>query len=43
METPASIVSVSPEINPIDENTFTVKVNGKDQKFLSTKGLKERK
>ena len=31
------------EINPIDEKTFTVKVNGKDQKFLSAKGLKERK
>lgn len=31
------------EINPIDEKTFTVKVNGKDQKFISTNGLKERK
>ncbi len=28
------------EIKPIDEKSFTVKVNGKDQKFISTKGLK---
>ncbi len=31
------------EIKPIDEKSFTVKVNGKDQKFISTTGLKERK
>lgn len=31
------------EIKPIDEKSFTVKVNGIDQKFISTTGLKERK
>jgi hypothetical protein len=31
------------EVNPIDDKSFTIKVNGKDQKFISTNGFQAKK